>query len=113
MFNPFVYLREKAREAVLAGVHDALVQIDPGTAPPLPTVAAASPPALAAGPQAPMPESASEVGDDDDDTSSGSGETIQQRLARAAEGSGGTPQLPPAPSAPRRGRGRPPKGDAP
>lgn len=111
MFNPFAYLREKAREAVLAGVHDALVQIDSGAAPPPATVTTPSPPALAAGPQAPPPGPASEAGDDD--TGGSAGETLQQRLARAAEGSDTPPQLPPAPSAPKRGRGRPPKGDAP
>lgn len=110
MFNPFAYLREKAREAVLAGVHDALVQIDSGSAPLQPPVTAASPPALSAGPQAPDTEAASEPGAGD--TSGNPGESIQQRLARAAVGPGTAPQLPPAPSATKRGRGRPPKGDA-
>jgi hypothetical protein len=108
LFNPFAYLREKAREAVLAGVHDALVQIDVTTLQPPPTVTTTQPPALTAGPQPPEPDPSGP-----DVKSESQGESMQQRLARAAEsGSGSTPpQLPPAPSAPTRGRGRPPKSD--
>lgn len=106
MFNPFAYLRERAREAVLAGVHDALTQIDPAAAPLPPQVTTPAVPALAAGPTPPEPPAPPSGGPDPGP----GGGSIQERLARAA-GADAPPQLPPAPSAPRRGRGRPPQGD--
>lgn len=117
MINFFAYLREKAREAVLAGVQDALDQIDPAIGA-RPQAAASAAPALPPAPK-PSPAPASEA---KRSTESGvppaapAGETIQQRLARAA-GAGVTelpgpppePPPPPGPSAPRRGRGRLPQ----
>ncbi len=106
MFNPFAFIREKARESVLAGIHDALVQIDASANQTPPTVTTVPTPALSAGPSP-------AASDSDMDTSGDSPEeSLQERLARAAE-AGNPPQLPPAPSAPIRGRGRPPKGDKP
>lgn len=111
----FDYLRLKARDAVLAGVQDALDQIDPalagqaaqavagGTVPQLgaaetaPAETGAVPPATTPSPPAPPP---------------GPGGSLQERLAQATTALGPTTTAltPPKPSSPRRGRGRPGQG---
>lgn len=111
MINFFAYLREKAREAVLAGVQDALDQIDPAVGgkpqPAPPALPPAPKPPPAPGPDAKRPAEAGGP------PAAPAGETVQQRLARAAGGGvtepPGTPPEPApptGPSAPRRGRGR-------
>lgn len=107
----FNYLREKAREAVLAGVQDALDQIDPvlsqRPAPGLPapvqqqlTSGASSTPAVSEADPSNSPATP---------TAAASG-GIQERLAQAAKAhgansAGNTPSVPPKPSSPKRGRG--------
>ena len=107
----FNYLREKAREAVLAGVQDALDQIDPilsqRSTPGLPTPVQHQ---LTSGES--ITSSVSEAEATIAPTTppaSGSG-GLQERLAQAAKAhvanpTAITPSVPPKPSSPKRGRG--------
>jgi hypothetical protein len=120
----FDYLRLKARDAVLAGVQDALDQIDPALAgqpaatpggvqaPPLPQLgppdggaSSTQPPETPTAPPAdspPRPPAPPAAG------------SLQERLAQAntALGVNPAPAGPPKPSSPKRGRGRPDDGGA-
>lgn len=98
----FDYLRQRARDAVLAGVQEALDQLDPATpGQPAPAPTSVPLPAPAAPPAATAAAAA--------------GDGLQQRLAQAAGQLGPAPATAIAsrPSAPKRGRGGQPDGPAP
>ncbi|CAN5249434.1 hypothetical protein BH11PLA2_BH11PLA2_48840 [soil metagenome] len=110
----FDYLRLKARDAVLAGVQDALDQIDPALAgqvappavgPPLPQLGAADSGPAETGGTPPAPTTTPP-------TPPAPGGSLQERLAQATTtlGPNSTALTPPKPSSPKRGRGRPDDG---
>lgn len=112
----FSYLREKAREAVLAGVQDALDQIDPILAS---HTSSLSPPGIPPTvPAAPLPQLAAVENKDASTTSAAPQQApastggLQERLAQATNAiATNNPALtPPKPSSPKRGRGRPGEG---
>ncbi len=114
----FSYLRDKAREAVLAGVQDALDQIDPvltNRTPVLstPSIAASPVPQLNAAESvaSPHPTEAPPVTSPPAAPQTSGG--LQERLAQATNSIGlnNTAINPPKPSSPKRGRGRPGEGN--
>lgn len=123
MISFFSYLREKAKEAVLAGVQDALDQIDPILAnhtPSLPAAPHLAPhtgttpqlPAVEAKSTAPPESSSTPVSTAQIPSASGvpsQGGGLQERLAQATSsiGANNPPLTPPKPSSPKRGRGKP------
>lgn len=117
MISFFSYLREKARDAVLAGVQDALDQIDPILAN---RASALTPPSLPANHStAALPQlGAAESKDVSPPTSpmqpapTVSSGGLQERLAQATNAieTNNSALTPPKPSSPKRGRGRPGEG---
>ena len=113
----FDYLRLKARDAVLAGVQDALDQIDPTLAgqaasaasaavgQALPQLGAADSGPLETGGTPPTPTPPPPA-------PAAPGNSLQERLAQASTtlGPTSTAVTPPKPSSPKRGRGRPDDG---
>ena len=103
----FDYLRQRARDAVLAGVQDALDQIDPqpgGGPPPASLPVTAAPPQLGHAPGAPAAADPPAVPVADPPAPAGDPTSLQARLAQAADRLA-QPPAPPGPAAPKRGRG--------